>query len=348
MWKSPAAMARAARPPRLTGATAAGGSSSPTEDEAAVAEPALAAVAPAAHGAGVEDGARVGRAGRDRHRPPAEVDRRHGGGEAHVGRVAVAEPAVGAEAPALHRAVVEDRAGVEVARGDGAGGAAAAEVDRRGRARRDDVGLRAVAEAAGQAPAPAAQRAVGEDRASVLDPGVQIAGLNRPRDGRGGLRIGARGDEQGERGDECTGCRQPRPASERSWTYPSASYHSAAGESSSRGRTRLGGRAGAARHPPRIGGRRGRDRGHLRRGGGERICHVRDRAPPARRAARLARGPPRPGAGLVRPPRRRGGGLVGAGPVLAPALVLRGGRVHGVRRGGVPRPRASAGGCSTR
>ena len=76
--------------------------------------------APAAHRAVVEQRAGVAAAGgdRDRRAPGAEVDRADRAGRLVVAdrrRVAVAELAAGADAPAAHRAVVEQRAGVAAA-----------------------------------------------------------------------------------------------------------------------------------------------------------------------------------------------------------------------------------------
>ena len=89
--------------------------------DAAVAELAVGAVSPAAHAAVVEHRARVRAAGRDRRcraaRPePDRVDAARRLGVADRVAAAVAEPAVGVEAPAAHRAVVEHRARVRAAR----------------------------------------------------------------------------------------------------------------------------------------------------------------------------------------------------------------------------------------
>ncbi len=147
--------------------------------EIAVAEPAVPAVAPAAHRAVVEDRAGVvmGGADCDRGAARAEVDRADRARRlvvANVSRVSVAELARESGAPAAHRAVIEDRAGVEVGGADRHGRAARAKVHRADRARRlvvADRGGVAVAELAVLAVTPAAQGAVVENRAGVVAPG---------------------------------------------------------------------------------------------------------------------------------------------------------------------------------
>ena len=163
----------------------------------AVAEAAAAVVAPAAHAAVRQDGAGVAEPGGDRLRGQeraarlAEVHRpgpvgRHAQVAADVDDVAVAEPAVAAEAPAFDRVIVEQRARVKAAGGDGLRGASEAEVDRRDRAGQlvvaDGDGV-AQAEPAVEGEAPAAQHAVDEQCA-----GVSVARADRLRGERNASR----------------------------------------------------------------------------------------------------------------------------------------------------------------
>jgi hypothetical protein len=184
---------------------------------AATAELPGGAEAPADESAVVADHARVEVARRDGHGPApgADVDRPRGGRRLVVadrGLVGVAEPPVGAEAPAVDGAVVGDRARVVVAGHHRARGAARPEVDRRGVPGREHVGLVPVAETAGEALAPAPQGAIREQRAGVLVAGVEVAALGGPGDGRGLLRGGRGGseehDEACDRGEQG---RSPRP-----------------------------------------------------------------------------------------------------------------------------------------
>ena len=115
------------------------------------------------------------------------------------------------------------------------------EVHGRRRGGRQDRRVGPVPEPAREALAPAAEGAVGENCARMLDPGVDVAGLDGPDGRRRGLGIGARRHDQGERGDERTGGRQPRPTEGGAGhvrplrtTAPRASHHGP-------GATKLGG-----------------------------------------------------------------------------------------------------------
>ena len=164
-----------------------------------VAEAALGAGSPAAHGRVVEQGTRMIEARREGHgRPPgSEIDRRDRARVlvvADVGGVPVAEPAVGAEPPAAHGGVVMDGAAELGAGGDRAWTRRqGAEADRTDRARRlvvaDVVGVR-VAELAKSAGPPAANGGVIEQSARVgaagrdghgRPPGPQVHRTDRPR-----------------------------------------------------------------------------------------------------------------------------------------------------------------------
>ena len=132
---------------------------------------------------------------------------------------------------------------VEVAGGHRPRRAPAAEVDGRGGGGREDVGVGAVAQAAREALAPAAQRPVGQDRARVLDPasrwkpawtglGTDEAASESAREGA--IRASAATSAQ------AVASHAPR---EVKLTCPLASYHSAEGESPRGVPTKLGGRA---------------------------------------------------------------------------------------------------------
>ena len=106
------------------------------------------------------------------------------------GGVALAEVAVAVVAPALHRPVIQDRAGLLIAQREGGGGVALAEIDE-GQAVADLVGVVAplggVAEAELTAAvgAPALHPAVGEPGAGVLAPGLHLSDAQRIAQGVG-------------------------------------------------------------------------------------------------------------------------------------------------------------------
>ena len=167
---------------------------------------------PAADGAVVEDRAGVGRARRDRlGGVAAEV---HGRAEAGAGRRRCSRTRGGRWPRSPSSAPTPSSRIAQVWKSPATIARAVRPAPRlTGRRRgRQDVRLVPVPEAPGDALAPAAQRAVGQDRAGVLLAGVEVAGLVGPRDGMTPPpRRPRRSDEQDEAGRGEQQQRKPRP-----------------------------------------------------------------------------------------------------------------------------------------